>query len=118
MHLRQQSLNGRMALYKYFDKNKRELGTLSNNVLTCPGNDYFWVGDETAIENVEDTVESAVKVSGNTITVADDAVTTIYSTDGREVYHGTDNCVVVAKGMYIVTVQHNGATTTRKLFIK
>ena len=103
---------------KYFDKNKRELGTLSNNVLTYPGNDYFWVGDETAIEKVEDTVESAVKVSGNTITVADDAVTIIYSTDGREVYHGTDNCVVVAKGMYIVTVQHNGATTTRKLFIK
>ncbi|MBQ5895720.1 MAG: thiol protease/hemagglutinin PrtT [Bacteroidaceae bacterium] len=103
---------------KYFDKNKRELGTLSNNTITYARNDYFWVGDETAIEEVESTNEAAVRVSGNTITVPGEAVTTIYSTDGRQVYHGTDNTIEVAKGMYIVTVQHAGTTTASKIFIK
>ena len=103
---------------KYFDKNKRELGTLSNNTFTYARNDYFWVGDETAIEEVEETNEAVVKVNGNTITVEGNAVTTIYSTDGRQVYHGTDNTIAVAKGMYIVTVQHAGTTTASKIFIK
>ena len=103
---------------KYFDKNKRELGTLSNNTFTYARNDYFWVGDETAIEEVEETNEAVVKVNGNTITVERNAVTTIYSTDGRQVYHGTDNTIEVAKGLYIVTVQHAGTTTASKIFIK
>ena len=103
---------------KYFDKNKRELGTLSNNTITYARNDYFWVGDETAIEEVESANEVAVKISGNTITVPGEAVTTIYSTDGREVYHGTNNTIAVAKGMYIVTVQHAGTTTVTKVFVK
>jgi hypothetical protein len=103
---------------KYFDKNKRELGTLSNNTFTYAGNDYFWVGDKTAIEQVEDTDAAVVKVNGNTITVEGNAVTTIYSTDGRQVYHGTDNTIEVAKGLYIVTVQHDGTTTASKIFIK
>ena len=104
---------------KYFDKNKRELGTLSNNTLIYSDNDYFWVGNKaTAIKEVESTDEVAVKVSGSTITVPDDAVTTIYSTDGREVYNGTDNTITVAKGLYIVTMQHAGTTTASKIFIK
>lgn len=105
---------------KYFDKNKRELGTLSNNTLTYAGNDYFWVTDKTAIENVENVGDATISVNGNSITItdADDTVTTIYSTDGREVYKGTDNTIAVTKGMYIVTVQHNGTTTATKVFVK
>jgi hypothetical protein len=105
---------------KYFDKNKRELGTLSNNTLTYAGNDYFWVTDKTDIENVENVGDAAISVKGNSITItdADDTVTTIYSTDGREVYKGTDNTISVASGLYIVTVQQGGTTTATKVFVK
>ena len=101
---------------KYFDKNKRELGTLSNNTLTYARNDYFWVGDETAIEEVESVGDTTVTVRGNTITIAnaEDAIVTVYSADGREVYKGTDSTIQVAGGLYIVTVQ-NCAT---KVFVK
>ena len=101
---------------KYFDKNKRELGTLSNNTFTYARNDYFWVGDETAIEEVESVGGATVTVCGSTITItnADDALVTVYSSDGREVYHGTDNIIQVASGLYIVTVQ-NSAT---KVFVR
>ena len=103
---------------KYFDKNKRELGTLSNNTLTYARNDYFWVGDETDIEKVEEAGKVTVKVNGNTITIADDAMTTIYSTDGREIYHGTDNTITVSKGMYIVVIQQDCTKTVTKVFVK
>jgi hypothetical protein len=105
---------------KYFDKNKRELGTLSNNTLTYAGNDYFWVTDKTAIENVENVGDAAISVKGNSITItdADDTVTTIYSTDGREIYKGMDNTISVASGLYIVTVQHGDTTTATKVFVK
>ena len=105
---------------KYFDKNKRELGTLSNNTFTYARNDYFWVGDETAIENVENIGNAAITVCGSTITIAnaEDATVTVYSTDGREVYKGTDNSIQVARGMYIVTVLHNGTTKATKVLVK
>lgn len=101
---------------KYFDKNKRELGTLSNNTFTYARNDYFWVGDKTTIEEVESVGEATVTVSGNSITIAnaDDALVTVYSADGREVYKGTDSTIQVARGMYIVTVQNNAT----KVFVK
>ena len=101
---------------KYFDKNKRELGTLSNNTFTYARNDYFWVGDKTTIEEVESVGEATVTVSGNSITIAnaDDALVTVYSADGREVYKGTDSTIQVARGMYIVTVQN----TATKVFVK
>jgi hypothetical protein len=105
---------------KYFDKNKRELGTLSNNVLTYPGNDYFWVGDETAIEKVENVGNAVITINGNTIAVdkTEDALVTIYSTNGHEIYRGYDNRIQVAAGLYIVTVTANGNTTITKLSVK
>ena len=105
---------------KYFDKNKRELGTLSNNTFTYARNDYFWVGDETAIENVENIGNATITVCGSTITIAnaEDATVMVYSTDGREVYKGTDNSIQVARGMYIVTVLHNGTTKATKVLVK
>ena len=105
---------------KYFDKNKRELGTLSNNTFTYARNDYFWVGDETAIEEVESVGDATVTVRGNTITIAnaDDAMVTVYSADGREVYKGTDSTIHVASGLYIVAVQQESTTTVTKVFVK
>lgn len=100
----------------YYDNNKKKLGDMSNNTLTYSSNGYFWIGDNTAIEEVENVGNATVTVRGNTITIgnAEDAIVTVYSTDGREVYKGTDNTIQVARGMYIVTVQ-NCAT---KVFVK
>ena len=104
----------------YYDSKKTKLGDMSNNTLTYNGNGYLWIGDGTAIEEVEEIGNAAVTVCGNTITIANanDALVTVYSTDGREVYHGTDNTITIAKGLYIVTVQHAGTTTASKIFIK
>ena len=107
-------------IIKYFDKNKRELGTLSNNTLTYSDNNYFWVGDETAVDKVENVGNVTITVSGKTITInnAEDALVTIHSADGREVYKGTDRTVKVAGGLYIVTVQQGGTTSATKVFVK
>ena len=104
----------------YYDSSKKKLGDMSNNTLSYSGNGYFWIGDGTDIEETKSVGNATVTVCGNTITVdnAEDASVTVYSTDGRKVYHGTDNTIAVAKGMYIVTVQHAGTTTTSKIFIK
>ena len=104
----------------YYDSNKKKLGDMSNNTLTYSGNGYFWIGDGTAIENVEN-IDGATVSAGEgfiTITDAEDAWVTVYSTDGREVYSGAENTIPVAKGLYIVTVQHNGATSATKIFVK
>jgi hypothetical protein len=77
------------------------------------------VCDETSIENVESDSAATVCAGGNCIKVlTEDAVTTIYSADGREIYKGTDNTISVASGMYIVTVQQGGTTTATKVFVK
>ena len=104
----------------YYDGNKKKLGDMSNNTLTYSGNGYFWIGDKTAIEMVENTGAATVTVCGNSITIADaeEALVTIYSADGREVYKGTDSTVQVAGGLYIVTVQQGGTTNATKVFVK
>ena len=105
----------------YYDSNKKKLGDLSNNTLTYSGNGYFWIGDGTGIEKIEDTGSATVTVCGNCIDIADatDALVTVYSADGREVYKGTDSTVQVAGGLYIVTVQQpNGITTAAKVLVK
>ena len=103
----------------YNDADKKKIGDISNNTLTFPGNGYFWVCDETSIENVESDSATTVCAGGNCIKVlTEDAVITIYSADGREVYKGTDNTISVASGLYIVTVQQGGTTTATKVFVK
>ena len=104
----------------YYDSKKTKLGDMSNNTLTYSGNGYFWIGDGTAIEEVEEIGNAIITLNGNTITIAnaEDAIVTVYSTDGREVYKGTDNSIQVARGMYIVTVQQGGTTTATKVFVK
>ena len=104
----------------YYDSNKDKLGDMSNNTLTYSGNGYFWIGDGTTIEKIENTGAATVTVCGNCITIADaeEALVTVYSADGREVYKGTDSSVLVAGGLYIVTVQQGGTTNATKVFVK
>jgi hypothetical protein len=94
---------------------------MSNNTLTYNGNGYFWIGDGTGIEKIEDTGSATVTVCGNCIDIADadGALVTVYSTDGREVYKGTDNTISVASGLYIVAIQQqNGTMTATKIQVK
>lgn len=104
----------------YYDSNKKKLGEMSNNTLTYSGNGYFWIGDNTAIEKVGEIDGATVSAGEGFITIADaeDARVTVYSADGREVYSGADTAISVAKGLYIVTVQHNGTTSAAKVFVK
>ena len=106
--------------YHENDSKKTKLGDMSNNTLTHKGNGYFWVGDATAIERIENTAGANVTVCGNNITIADaeDAMVTVYSADGREVYKGTDSTIHVTSGLYIVAVQQESTTTVTKVFVK
>ena len=104
----------------YYDSKKTKLGDMSNNTLAYSGNGYLWIGDGTAIEEVKNVGNAIITLNGNTITVdnTEDAIVTVYSADGREVYHGTDNSIQVASGLYIVTVQQESTTTVTKVFVK
>ena len=104
----------------YYDSNKKKLGDMSNNTLTYSGNGYFWIGDDTAIEEIECAGDATISVCENYITIsnAGDALVTVYSTNGSEIYSGADNTIPVAKGLYIVTVQHNGKATATKVLVK
>jgi hypothetical protein len=106
--------------YHENDSKKTKLGDMSNNTLTHKGNGYFWIGDATAIERIENTAGANVTISNGEITIADaeDALVTVYGADGHEVYKGADNTIRVASGLYIVTVQQHGTTTATKLFVK
>jgi hypothetical protein len=106
--------------YHENDSKKKKLGDMSNNTLTHKGNGYFWIGDATAIERIENTAGANVTISNGEITIADaeDALVTVYGADGHEVYKGADNTIRVASGLYIVTVQQHGTTTATKLFVK
>jgi hypothetical protein len=113
------ALNRYRLAMTYNDTDKKKIGDISNNTLAFPGNGYFWVCDATSIESIDREPATTVCAGDNCIKVlTEDAVTTIYSTDGREVYKGTDNTIAVTKGMYIVTVLHNGTTTATKVFVK
>ena len=103
----------------YNDANKKKIGDISNNTLTFPGNGYFWVCDETSIESIYKDPSATVRAGDDCITIlTEDAVTTVYSADGREIYHGADSTVPVAGGLYIVTVQQGGTITTTKVLVK
>ena len=95
------------VLIKYYDKNKRELGTMSNNTFTYPDNGYFWVGEpEAGIEEVAGT-GIGVTVSGCTLSVhgaAEGSTMTVYGVDARVVYDGAVVPVDLETGVYVVVV--------------
>ena len=118
-------VNNKLDRYRlsiiYYDSNKKKLGDMSNNTFSYNGNGYFWIGDGTGIEKIEDTGSATVTVCGNCIDIAnaDGALVTVYSTDGREVYKGTESTVPVADGLYIVAIQQqNGTITATKVLVK
>ena len=105
----------------YNNAEKKKIGDVSNNTLSYSGNGYFWIGDDTAIEVVEDVNGAEITVCDNIISIAnaDDAVVTIYSSDGRKLHQGTETAIQIANGLYIITVQKpNGTITATKVFVK
>ena len=81
---------------------------------------YFRIGDNTTVENVKNGVEAIISAGNGHIAVsnATNALIAVYSAHGREIYKGTENTIPVAKGLYIVTVEHNGIATATKVLVK
>ena len=108
-----------MDVYCY-GTDKKKIGDVSGNTLTYRNNGYFWVCDETGINEVENKTitvhagEGYISIIG---TDADPAVN-VYSTDGRKIYSGNATTIPTSRGLYIVTVTANGNTTATKLFVK
>ena len=113
-------LNKYRLCITFHDNNKKRLGDMSNNTLSYRGNGYFWIGDNTAIENIKDTGDVLISVGRGCIEVANDtnALITVYSADGREIYKGTENTIQLAKGLYIVATEYNGTATATKVLVK
>lgn len=103
----------------YYDSNKTKLGVVSNNTFVYPDNGYFWVADVTAIAEMHDGESGVVAGEGCINVIADDAVVTVYTLDGRTVYRGAAATVTVEKGLYVVTVAVPGkAVETTKILVK
>ncbi len=103
---------------KFYDKNKRELGTMSNNVFEYPRNGYFWIADATAIDTVANE-SITVKADRDSIILENAVSANVFSLDGRSVYSGSAATVNVEKGIYIVTAEDDaGNTTTVKVLVK
>ncbi len=103
----------------FYDNNKRQLGTLIINDIDFPENGVFYVHDKTSVDGTRLTAASVATGEGCIDVIADDAVVTVYTLDGRTVYRGAAATVTVEQGMYIVTVAVPGkAVETTKILVK
>lgn len=103
----------------YYNSKKGKIGTVSNNTIEYPDNGYFWVADVTAIDELHDGESGVAAGEGCIDVIADDAVVTVYTLDGRTVYRGAAATVTVEKGLYVVTVAVPGkAVETTKILVK
>lgn len=109
----------RLDVYCY-GTDKKKIGDVSGNTLTYRNNGYFWVCDETGINEVENSTATVHAYEGYISITGADAYTTVkvYSADGREIYSGNSTTIPTSRGLYIVTVTTNGNTTATKLFVK
>ena len=109
----------RLDVYCY-GTDKKKIGDVSGNTLTYRNNGYFWVCDETGINEVENSTATVHAYEGYISITGADAYTTVkvYSADGREIYSGNSTTIPTSRGLYIVTVTTNGGTTATKLFVK
>lgn len=101
-------------IIKYFDKNKRELGSVSRNTIAFPDNNYFWVGEpQVGIDDVEDD-EIYIKVYDGKLYVcgAEGKELSLYSIDGRLIYNGTDRCFDVTNGIYVIIIDNSKVIKT------
>lgn len=108
-------------IIKYYDKNKREQGSVSKNTIYYPNNGHFVVDDVTSVDSVgENTI--SVRANGNHITVegtAENTINVVYSIDGKEIYRGTNKDIEADRGIYIIAVQTPGEKPyTTKVFVK
>lgn len=116
------SLYGNWILsIKYFSAQKMQLGEVSNNRVTYPGNGSFTTGDNaTGVANVSEN--SIVVTSGcNSINVSgatEQAVIKIYALDGSLVYEGNNTSIELASGLYIVNVVDADGNHTVKVSVR
>lgn len=102
--------NAKLGNYKmnivYYNSEKKNLGSVSNNDLTYAKNGDFWIADATAIESAEEANVSISASNGCIVAegINENAVVTVYSVDGREAYKGNATSISVVPGMYIVVV--------------
>lgn len=102
--------NAKLGNYKmnivYYNSEKKNLGSVSNNDLTYAKNGDFWIADATAIESAEEANVSISASNGYIVAegINENAVVTVYSVDGRETYKGNATNISVVPGMYIVVV--------------
>ena len=96
-------------IIKYYDNNKKELGTVSNNVFTISDNYYFWIGEpQVGIEEIESD-EIYVTVNNGTLNIhgaQQGCEISIYSLDGRIIYNGYETNINVGKGLYIISINN------------
>lgn len=103
--------NTKLGLYNMsivcYDSDKKRIGYLSNNDLTIAGNGEFWVGDATAIEEIDGTEATVYAADGNihVCGTKEGATITVYSVDGNRVYNGTATTIAVEKGLYVVCIE-------------
>ena len=103
-----------------YDSAKKKIGNVSNNSFAINDNGYFWIGDATAVESVEETAVSVTAAPGAIIVNAcADTETTVCRADGATVYNGTQTNIAVSPGLYIVTVKTaDGSTCCSKVFVR
>lgn len=107
---------------KYYDKEKKDLGTISHNTFGNDEYDYFWIGEpkvgikEVCESNLSATIyDRTIKVNN----APEGSVITIYSLDGRTIYSGYATEAKVDRGVYIITVKEKmAAPSVIKMFVK
>ena len=102
----------------YYDKNKRQLGTLIINDVDFPGNGVFYIHDETSVDDLQAGSVSVVAGNG-CITVEGAAAVKVLCLDGRTLYSGNAASVAVENGVYVVVVEDtDGNVVVKKVLVK
>ncbi|MBE6285008.1 MAG: hypothetical protein E7093_00990 [Bacteroidales bacterium] len=102
----------------YYDKNKRQLGTLIINDVDFPGNGVFYIHDETSVDDLQAGSVSVVAGNG-CITVEGAAAVKVLCLDGRTLYSGNAASVAVENGVYVVVVEGtDGNVVVKKVLVK
>lgn len=102
----------------YYDKNKRQLGTLIINDVDFPGNGVFYIHNETSVDDLQAGSVSVVAGNG-CITVDGAAAVKVLCLDGRTLYSGNAASVTVENGVYVVVVEGtDGNVVVKKVLVK
>lgn len=103
---------------KYYDSNKRELGTVSKNTLNYLGNGNFQVVSATAVDEVQAT-GTTITAGVGCVTVEGAVSVKVIGFDGRVVYSGNAAIVALEQGLYIVkATDASGNVVAKKVLVK